>query len=90
MHQQLSDKHYDPDRLLDTLRERLGLDSDQALARHLHICPKTISKIRSGEIQLSATILLCMAECAATSMDELRGIVGERRRIPRRPYKIAA
>lgn len=83
-------KQYDPNRLLDTLQHRLGLNSDQALAQHLHISPKTLDKIRSGDLQLSATLLLYMAERAATNMEELRLIVGDRRRKLRLPCRIAA
>lgn len=90
MQQRFSYKLYDPNRLLDTLLQRIGVSDDQALALHLHISPKTLGKIRSGELQLSATLLLCMAEGAATSMDELRSIVGDRRRKLRLPYRIAA
>ena len=90
MQQEFSYKHYDPNRLLDTLRQRLGLSSDHELAQRLHISLKTLHKVRSGEMQLSATLLLCMAECAATSLEELRTIVGDRRRTLRLPYRMAA
>ncbi len=90
MQKKFSYKHYDPNRLLDTLRQRLGLNNDQALAQRLCISLKALDKIRTGDLQLSATLLLCMAECAATSMEELRSIVGDRRRKLRLPYSIAA
>lgn len=90
MQEHFSYTHYDPRRLLDTLQQRLGSGNDQALAQHLHISVKTLDKIRSGDLQLSATLLLCMAECAATSMDEVRSIVGDRRRTLRLPYMLAA
>jgi len=90
MQNQFSYKPYDPSRLLDVLRDRLRLSSDQALAQHLVISPKTLEKIRSGQLQLSATLLLYLAERAATNMEELRSIVGDRRRKLRLPYRIAA
>lgn len=87
---QFTYRHYDPNRLLDTLQQRLGASNDHELAQRLHIARKTIDKIRSGSLQLSATLLLCMAECAATSMEELRAIVGDRRKTLRLPYRMAA
>jgi hypothetical protein len=90
MQKQFPYKQYDPNRLLDALQDRLGLSSDQALAQHLHISLKTLDKIRSGDLQLSATLLLYMAERAATNMEELRSIVGDRRRKLRLPCRIAA
>ncbi|HZW13145.1 MAG TPA: hypothetical protein VFF81_08145 [Noviherbaspirillum sp.] len=90
MKKPFSYKHYDPNRLLDTLQQRLDSRNDQALAQRLHISLKTLEKIRSGDLQLSASLLLCMAESAATSMEELRSIVGDRRRALRLPYRIAA
>lgn len=85
MQQEFSYQHYDPDRLLDTLRQRLGITDDHELAQHLHISCKTLDKVRSRDLQLSATLLLCMAEGAATSIEELRAIVGDRRRTLRLP-----
>lgn len=90
MQQELSYHPYDPNRLLDSLRQRLGASNDQELAQHLHIARKTLDKLRSRNLQLSATLLLCMAECAAVSMEELRAIVGDRRKTLRLPYRMAA
>jgi hypothetical protein len=90
MQEQFSYRQYDPNRLLDALLDRLDLSSDQALAQHLHISFKTLDKIRSGALQLSATLLLHMAERAATNMEELRSIVGDRRKKLRMPCRIAA
>lgn len=90
MEQEFSYQHYDPDRLLDSLQQRLGISNDHELAQRLHISRKTLDKVRSRDVQLSATLLLCMAECAATSVEELRSIVGDRRRTLRLPYKMAA
>ena len=90
MQEQFSYKQYDPNRLLDALQHRLGSRNDEELAQHLHISLKTLDKIRSGDLQLSATLLLYMAERAATNMEELRLIVGDRRRKLRLPCRIAA
>lgn len=90
MQERFSYKEYDPNRLLDALQHRLGKGSDQELAQRLHLSPGTLDKIRSGDLQLSATLLLYMAERAATTMEELRLIVGDRRRTLRLPCRIAA
>lgn len=81
---------YDPDRLLDSLMQRLGLNSDKELSGKLNISPKLLHKIRSRDLTISPSMLLWMAECAQTSSDELRSILGDRRARLRPSYKIAA
>lgn len=90
MQKQFSYKQYNPNRLLDALQHRLGVSCDQELEQRLRISRKTLDKIRSGDVQLSATLLLYMAERAAMDMEELRLIVGDRRRKLRLPCRIAA
>jgi len=41
---------YNPNRLLDTLIERLRLKNDAALSRALEVAPPVISKIRHGRL----------------------------------------
>jgi hypothetical protein len=48
MQQEFSYQHYDPDRLLDTLQQRLGITDDHELAQHLHISCKTLVKSAAG------------------------------------------
>ncbi len=71
--------HYDPNRLLDALMKRLGLTSDKALSRKLQVARNVITNIRAGRLPIGASMLLWMAECAGTSIDELRRILGDRR-----------
>jgi hypothetical protein len=70
---------YDPNRLLNTIMSRLSLKSDRELSRKLHISYKLLEKIRSGALTISPSMLLWMAECAQTSIEELRSVLGERR-----------
>lgn len=58
---------------------RLSLKSDRELSRTLHISYRLLEKIRSGALTISPSMLLWMAECAHTSIEELRGILGDRR-----------
>ncbi|RJF96280.1 hypothetical protein D3871_18135 [Noviherbaspirillum saxi] len=70
---------YDPNRLLDTVKERLGIDNDKALSRKLLIAKPVISNIRAGHVPLGASMLLGISESTGTSVDELRRILGDRR-----------
>lgn len=88
MDKTIASSKYDPNRLLNTLMERLGLPSDKELSQRLNISAKVLRKIRTGELTISASMLLCMAECAQTTIDELRGILGDRRRKLRLSYVI--
>ena len=70
---------YDPNRLLDTVAERLGISGDRMLSRMLQLSLQVIGGIRSGRLPVRASILLAIAECVGTSVDELRHILGDRR-----------
>ncbi|HZX26994.1 MAG TPA: hypothetical protein VFF16_08005 [Telluria sp.] len=71
---------YNPNRLLDTLLERLHLKNDAALSRLLEVEAPTISKIRHGRLRVGAGMLLRMHEVTQLSIDELRNLMGDRRR----------
>lgn len=88
MEQTIASSKYDPNRLLNTLMERLGLSGDKELSQRLNISTKVLRKIRSGELTISASMLLWMAECAQTTIEELRGILGDRRTKLRLSYVI--
>ncbi|WP_225984742.1 hypothetical protein [Noviherbaspirillum aerium] len=77
---------YDPNRLLDTLLARLGVNSDKALSRKLQVAYSVISKIRSRRIPIAASLLLWMSECTGASINELRQILGDRRAKARMVY----
>jgi hypothetical protein len=70
---------YDPNRLLDTVAERLGISGDRMLSRMLQLSLQIIGGMRSGSLPVRASMLLAIAECAGTSVDELRHILGDRR-----------
>lgn len=90
MHQPDLSLQYDPNRLLDTLSKWLGINSDRMLSRILQISPQIIRSIRTGRLPVRASLLLSMAECAGTSIDELRRILGDRRRKARMSFGISA
>jgi len=69
---------------------RLGLRSEKALSQYLRMSQKTLGNIRSGDLELSVPILLWKAECTSTSVEELRSIVGDRRRMLRLSFTMAA
>jgi len=70
---------YDPNRLLDALMERFGLRSDKALSRRLQVARRVITNIRRGHLPIGASMLIWFSQCAGTSIDELRSILGDRR-----------
>lgn len=71
---------YDPNRLLDTLLAWTGVNSDRKLSRLLQISPFVLRSIRAGSLPLRAFVLAAMAESVGKSIDELRRVLGERRR----------
>lgn len=77
---------YDPNRLLDTVLARLGVNSDKALSRKLQVADSVISKIRSRRLPVAASLLLWMSECTGASIQELRQILGDRRAKARMVY----
>lgn len=70
---------YDPNRLFDTIAERLGINGDRVLSRMLQLSFQLIRGMRSGRFPVRASILLSIAERVGTSVDELRHILGDRR-----------
>ncbi len=61
-----------PNKLLDTLIERLQLKNDAELCRVLEVQPPIISKIRHRKLAVGATILLRMHEKSDMSIRELK------------------
>ena len=70
---------YDPDNLLNYLRELLSLKNDAALARALEVAPPVISKIRHRRLHVGASLLIRMHEVSGLSIRELRDRMGDRR-----------
>ena len=74
-----TDVHYDPDRLLDALIEKLHLKNDAALSRALEVAPPVISKIRHRRLPVGASLLIRMHEVSDLSIRDLRVLMGDRR-----------
>ncbi|UUZ51959.1 hypothetical protein LP420_03670 [Massilia sp. B-10] len=64
-----------PNKLLDTLIEKMNLKNDAELCRVLEVQPPIISKIRHRKLAVGATILLRMHEKSDMSIRDLEGIV---------------
>ncbi|MFL6706617.1 MAG: hypothetical protein ACJ8HI_00255 [Massilia sp.] len=75
----LRTRSYSPAQLLDTMRQQLALDNDAALARELDIQAPLLSKIRNGKLPVSAGLLIRMHEASGLAIEELRGLMGDRR-----------
>ncbi|WP_338847711.1 hypothetical protein V8J88_03090 [Massilia sp. W12] len=68
-------EHYNPNRLLDAIIEKLQLKNDAALSRALEVAPPVISKIRHHTLPIGATILLRMHEISDMSIREMRELM---------------
>lgn len=70
---------YDPNHLIDTLSANLRIKNDAALCRMLEVSPPVISRIRTGSLPVSGSILLRMHEVSGLSIKDLRFLLGDRR-----------
>ena len=68
----LEPSRFVPNRLLDTLIEKLHLKNDAELCRVLEVQPPIISKIRHRKLNVGATILLRMHEKSNIPIRELK------------------
>jgi predicted house-cleaning noncanonical NTP pyrophosphatase (MazG superfamily) len=66
-----------PNKLLDTLIERLHLKNDAELCRVLEVQPPIISKIRHRKLNVGATILLRMHEKSNIPIRELKDLTSQ-------------
>jgi hypothetical protein len=76
---QATQSNYDPNKLLNTINEKLRLRNDAALSRTLEVSPPVISKIRHKRLPLGASVLIRMHEVSGLSIRELRALMGDRR-----------
>ena len=81
---------YDPNRLLNTIRQHLKLESDSALSRKLKIAANVIKNIRAGSVPVCGSMLLWMQEATGIGIDELRRLLGDRRATFRLRYSLSA
>jgi transcriptional regulator with XRE-family HTH domain len=88
MHQEQLQPIYNPNRLLDTLIERMGLQNDGALSRRLKVAKTVISNIRHGRLPIGASMLMWMHEATGISIGELRALLGDRRTKCRLSYAL--
>ena len=73
------ERKYDPDHLLASLIGKLNLKNDAALSRALEVSPPVISKIRHRRLPVTGSLLIRMHEVTNLSINELRGLLGDRR-----------
>lgn len=57
---------------LDTIREKLGLRSDSALADRFEYCRPFITHVRSGRIPVSDELLICAHLSTGMTIAELK------------------
>lgn len=71
---------YDPARLFDTVRQRLQLHSDKALAKALKIAPPLLANLRQRVLPVSGSLLLRIQDVSGIAVAELQRVLGDRRR----------
>jgi plasmid maintenance system antidote protein VapI len=62
-------------KLLDTIKERYSIKNDAELSRTLDVPPPTISKIRSGRVNVSADIILRIHEVLGMPVADIRSLL---------------
>lgn len=72
-------RDYNPNRLLDELREYLRLKNDAALSLTLEVSPPVISKIRHRRVPVGGALLIRMHEVTGLPIIDLRDLMGDRR-----------
>jgi plasmid maintenance system antidote protein VapI len=61
--------------LLDAIKEQYSIKNDAELSRTLDVPPPTISKIRSGKVNVSADMILRIHECLGMSVADIRSFL---------------
>jgi plasmid maintenance system antidote protein VapI len=61
--------------LLDEVKQRYSIKNDAQLSRTLDVQPPTISKIRSGKINVSADMILRIHECLGMPVADIRALL---------------
>lgn len=77
---QNTEVEYNPNALLDYMMGHLKCKNDAALARALEVAPPVISKIRHRRLPIGASLLVMMHEITNKPVQELRAIMGDRRK----------
>ncbi len=75
----MQDPVYDPNNLLDSLRDIMQLKNDAALSKALEVAPPVLSKIRHRRLPVGASMLIRMHEVSGLSIRDLRVLMGDRR-----------
>ena len=68
---------FDPNHLLDALRDILRVKNDAALSRRLSISQTMVSKIRHRRRPIGASLLIRMHEESDLPIAELRALMGD-------------
>jgi len=61
--------------LLDKVKELYNIKNDAQLSRTLDVPPPTISKIRSGKVNVSADMILRIHETLGMSVADIRALL---------------
>lgn len=67
---------YDPNALLNDVRNHLGVSSDAALCARLDLAPPVMSKIRHKKLTIGPTLLIRLHEETNWSIKDLKARMG--------------
>jgi len=76
----LNHHQYDPDKLLNALRQVLKCRNDAELSKALHMSEALIPQIRARQRPVTGAMLILMHEASGLSIVELRALMDDRRR----------
>lgn len=75
----LSDLDYNPNTLLDAIKNQLCLRSDAALSRAINVAPPVLSKVRHHQLPIGASLLVRLSEVSELPIKDLRALMGDKR-----------
>lgn len=75
----MQDLNYNPDNLLDTVKNQMHLKSDAALSRALLVAPPVLSKVRHRQQPVGTSMLVRLSEVSELPIKELRALMGDNR-----------
>ncbi|RJG22230.1 hypothetical protein [Massilia cavernae] len=73
-------KKYDPNKLIDTVIQKLQLKNDRGVAKLLQVETPIITNVRNNRLPLSGHLFIRLCEVTGMSAADLRDLMGDRRR----------
>lgn len=65
----------DANKLFDHIKTQYRIKSDAALANKLDITPQVLCRVRSGDMKLSAAVVLAVYDATEMSIEQIRELI---------------